>query len=100
MEEVRAMTPMFCGLSWPNWEIISSVIPSLMYSCFASLVRFRKGRTNKRLLEPTLASGTLTGAETPATFDPRFQPSFTHMLAAAMAISNNRIAAGFIHVLG
>ena len=43
--EVRAMTPRRSGLSSPKSVIVSSVRPSLKYSCSASLLRFAKGST-------------------------------------------------------
>ena len=45
MADVRAITPSRCGFNRPSCAIISSVRPSLKYSCSASPLKFSNGRT-------------------------------------------------------
>ena len=48
IEEVRAITPRRPGHKRPSCVIISSVSPSLKYSCVGSLLRFANGKTTSR----------------------------------------------------
>ena len=48
MTEVRATTLSLCGCRRPSTEIISSVMPSLRYSCSGSALKLRNGSTARR----------------------------------------------------
>ena len=48
------MTRIRSGLIWPSEPMVSSVRPSLKYSCSGSVLKFRKGRNGYHHPTPML----------------------------------------------
>ena len=81
IDEVRAMTPSRPGHRRPICVIISSVRPSLKYSCVGSLLRFANGSTTSRTLASCRRTASTGGRTTcrlrtgcPSALDRRDEP--------------------------